>query len=1332
MKKLFTLALALVAFAGVANAATVDDIAVLKHSYVLVMDEITGTSASGAGAKLGKGTLFGADHFLDLTGGTTANNKGTVDLSVVDGNDGYVTQEIVDKYGADYAGPHYNCFRLKNQQDMIALKLTAKSKLIIFCQGNNKTGTAARIPRISTDQAQSNSLNAAPGEDHPATVSGFRWEYTVEDDGTYYLGSYNGDMFVSFIIVEAKEAPGTPTVKLGDQTFEGGLWFKEVTCKANPMVEEGSTESIPTVVTYTTDGSTPTVSSPKYTEPIKCYQNMTVKFQAYMDLVGNGNMSDIMEEDICDGADNEANVSFSFDAPAIQADGASVTITSPYAGQGATNYYSLNGAEAVAGDAVTLTESATVTAFTQIANGSYGTFTSKNTSKDVYVLTPIKAAKTIAVSGNAVVDEEATAADQNGNTIYKIENGAITADKADFFVKNLTFKALANEDPNAAKYQVPEGQEAYIMMSNTNITFQVAAGDSVNVKVVCSQNACKNIDSENADDRRCYVNVSGTNYGGADLLENPDGNVIEFGLIGGSYKTETDEEGNTTQIFEPADKIFTFQKYSGTGNILISSIEFTPVAGSDPGTLADGTYYLQNVATGQFLSAGSSWGTRSILTSDGLDIAVTAADGKYTLDTQVFNSDVQHFLGSNLYVDSNAFGWAIESAGNGAFTISDGSQFLASGGDNNETVLVAEAGEAAQWKFITYADRIKALAAATEAAPVNATFAIKDANFNRNDARKSAWTVVEGNPGFSGGNNTNNNAESYMAAYEIMQAISGLPNGVYKVEAQAAVTFHDNRVIKAYDGKGYPVIYANGISSNFNEMEADDQLSNQGKMSEQFTAGKYAVSPISFYVNDGTITVGTKSDRADIWAVWDNFQLTYYGKDATMIEQPIAHDRAIGLGYTPTEAEVDFTAAKAFLGVDEVTTSMLRIENPDGELISDYAPFDGWFNGDGVAETWGSNTKICVKFFEAIPNGKFTFYNMNNADEAGKTYTVKWRLVNGEKSVRYTISVNFFQPAAVEMEIVDKGIVASVSYDPAESSYVEKTVTLTDEQVATICAELGINALSEATVFGYNPTTQELVNNYDGFDGWRDANGDFHNWTGNAEAPACVKYTDGQTYLCYNIGGCDPQTIKTFWAIANDTKAVLVEIDFIYEGAPAGDVVFWENSDPEGNGAANWNGTYRFGLDGTDGNNECIATFTEDIWNKIKFGTFFMQYRPADPTSYMIRTTNGWWTVQWLGADNDIAPWNNAERINDNGDGTYFIEVTFGDDPIVETLDEKHLLFTGSGYTPLKLYFGDSNSIQGVKTVNVNNGVVYNLRGQKVDSSYKGVVIVNGKKMLQK
>ena len=51
-----------------------------------------------------------------------------------------------------------------------------------------------------------------------------------------------------------------------------------------------------------------------------------------------------------------------------------------------------------------------------------------------------------------------------------------------------------------------------------------------------------------------------------------------------------------------------------------------------------------------------------------------------------------------------------------------------------------------------------------------------------------------------------------------------------------------------------------------------------------------------------------------------------------------------------------------------------------------------------------------------------------------------------------------------------------------------------------------------------------------------------------------------------------------------------------------------------------------------------------------------------------------------------LAPWNLAEMIIDNGDGTYTIEINFGDDPIVETLDEKHLLFTGSGFTPIKLF----------------------------------------------
>lgn len=553
MKKIFTLALALMGCATFANAASVDDIAVTKHSFVVVCDEL--------GARPGKGVLFGSDHILDVNGGSTATNKGQVDLSVVDalGEDGaplYVTQAIVDKYGADYAGPHYNWLRLKNAQDVIAMRLTAKSKIIMFIQGNNKTGKDARIPKIATDAKLENALNPAPDENHASTVSGFRWEYTVADDGLYYIGSYNGDMFVSFIIVEANEAPGTPTVKVSDMQFDGSVYYKEVSCKANKATEEGSEEQLETIVTYTTDGSTPTAESEVYKNPIKCTKNMTIKFQAYLDLGGTP------EEDFkCDGADNEANVAFSFDAPAITNEGGAVSIASTY--NNATNYYKIGNGEEVAGNSLTLTQAATIMAYTKIANGDV-TFESKKSTIDVYegLLSPIKEKKTIKVNGGeAVLDEDATATSTTG-PVYKVENGTISADPKDFFVKNLEFSVL--KDANA-QYQIDD-QEIYIKMNATNIIFQVAEGDSVDVKVICSKNACKNIESETENDRKCYVNVSNTNYchkdaegnEAADMANVADANIIEFGLAGG--------------------KTYTFQKYSGTGNILISSIEITPVA----------------------------------------------------------------------------------------------------------------------------------------------------------------------------------------------------------------------------------------------------------------------------------------------------------------------------------------------------------------------------------------------------------------------------------------------------------------------------------------------------------------------------------------------------------------------------------------------------------------------------------------------------------------------------------------------------------------------------------------------------------------------------------
>jgi hypothetical protein len=327
---------------------------------------------------------------------------------------------------------------------------------------------------------------------------------------------------------------------------------------------EGSDEEIPTILTYTTDGTDPSATSPVYTEPIKCYKDMTVKFQAYQDW---GTGAD--EGFKCEGADNEGNVNFSFDAPAITAEGANVTITSPY--EGAKNFYSLNGGEAQEGSSITLTESATVSAYSQIINGTYATFTTKSITKEVYVLDPIKTKQTLTMTGDKVENPDKKA-DTDPNFI--VENGAVNHDKKFFFIRNTGFKIVEE-----AQYQVPAGQEIYLMMNGDIITFEVAEGDSVDVVVTCSKNACKNIgaadaeDGSQVNDRKCYINVDGTNYFAKDAEGNETSdlklypetaNIVKFGLSAG---------------------IHTFKKYSGTGNILVSSIEITPVNASGISTI---------------------------------------------------------------------------------------------------------------------------------------------------------------------------------------------------------------------------------------------------------------------------------------------------------------------------------------------------------------------------------------------------------------------------------------------------------------------------------------------------------------------------------------------------------------------------------------------------------------------------------------------------------------------------------------------------------------------------------------------------------------------------
>ena len=155
--------------------------------------------------------------------------------------------------------------------------------------------------------------------------------------------------------------------------------------------------------------------------------------------------------------------------------------------------------------------------------------------------------------------------------------------------------------------------------------------------------------------------------------------------------------------------------------------------------------------------------------------------------------------------------------------------------------------------------------------PVDVSFFIKDANFSRNHRDADAWIWETENHNIAGANE-NFCAESWTHTFVLSQEVE-LPNGVYMLNAQAALTDYTN----AYDKRDdYPVVFAGDETVKFCEMEEADRATNMAQLSNSFLAGKYFVDPVIVKVTDGKLTIGAKCDATDYWCIFDNFSLTYF------------------------------------------------------------------------------------------------------------------------------------------------------------------------------------------------------------------------------------------------------------------------------------------------------------------------------------------------------------------------------------------------------------------------------------------------------------------------
>lgn len=297
--------------------------------------------------------------------------------------------------------------------------------------------------------------------------------------------------------------------------------------------------------------------------------------------------------------------------------------------------------------------------------------------------------------------------------------------------------------------------------------------------------------------------------------------------------------------------------------------------------LPDGDYYVRNVATGQYMGYGNSWGTQASLMDQADYVNLTRLeDGTYRLDSRVTNGGESHYLGKNYYMDNNdPLPLTITPAGK-YYTISapygtDATPMFI-GYDGSTTVLAFNLEDgtapAAQWEILTREDLLAAMALASEENPVDATFLVKDPNFARNHRDYSAWTFEANNQNNSGANE-NFCVESYHSTFSMSQVVEGAPAGIYSLTAQGFYRQDGS------DEENLPYFFMNDEKGNFPLKTGTEN--SMSDASASFSKGSYTIDPLFVKIeNDGTLTIGAKNEaNTTIWCIWDNFQLKYYGTE---------------------------------------------------------------------------------------------------------------------------------------------------------------------------------------------------------------------------------------------------------------------------------------------------------------------------------------------------------------------------------------------------------------------------------------------------------------------
>ncbi len=340
--------------------------------------------------------------------------------------------------------------------------------------------------------------------------------------------------------------------------------------------------------------------------------------------------------------------------------------------------------------------------------------------------------------------------------------------------------------------------------------------------------------------------------------------------------------------------------------------------------LTNGTvYWIQDAATGEFISQGANWGTQATVQDvGGVGFeAVYAAEGVYKLKNIMWNKVNNANLGLNIvehdgYCDQAASEIKLSPSGDGYLLSAvkdNNTRYIC----NNQTAngygvkgigFTTNVDEATVWKFLTkekYDAAIQAYKnskAASFATLLNYSvttvsdleaiitdenqFISKDytssiTNAALNAGNTNGWTAVKPNQRdqkFSSENGTM--AEVWNGCVVASQTVSGLPKGLYKVTFVGTFRPKGNGAsekLTSEQTSSPAYVFANDAKEEFIHW-IDVQAKANDRTQIKNNAAAYT-SSFYTYVTDGSLNLGVKQDTwydGEMWCPFGYFTLTYY------------------------------------------------------------------------------------------------------------------------------------------------------------------------------------------------------------------------------------------------------------------------------------------------------------------------------------------------------------------------------------------------------------------------------------------------------------------------